>query len=254
MELLSPDILAFLVIFGFCAAFIDAVVGGGGLISIPALLWVGLPPHFALGTNKAASTMGAITSFVTFVRSGRVNGWLVRRLFPLSLVGSAVGVLVVRQVSPEILRPLVVVMLALVLIYSILKKDWGRENHFAGLTKKMLVLSGVVAFAFGFYDGFFGPGTGSFLLFAFLLLGYDFLGAAANARALNFASNIAGVTVFAVLGLINWSYAIPMGLSMIVGAWCGAHMALKKGTGYVRPLFIAMTTVLIGKQIVDLLK
>ena len=245
MELLPPDVLAFLIAFGFCAAFIDSVVGGGGLISLPALLWIGLPP---------AAVMGAVASFVTFVRSGRVNGWLIRRLFPLSLLGSVIGVLVVRQVSPDILRPLVTVLLIVVLVYSVLKKDWGRENHFTGLTTRMLVLSGVVAFTFGFYDGFFGPGTGSFLLFAFLMLGYDFLGAAANARALNFASNIAGVTVFAVLGLINWSYAIPMGLSMIVGAWCGAHMALKKGTGYVRPLFIAMTTVLIGKQIVDLLK
>ncbi|MDY4415916.1 TSUP family transporter, partial [Selenomonas sp.] len=249
MELLSPDILAFLVVFGFCAAFIDAVVGGGGLISIPALLWVGLPPHFALGTNKAASTMGAVTSFVTFVRSGRVNGWLIRRLFPLSLIGSMVGVLAVRQVSPEILRPLVLAMLVLVLIYSVLKKDWGRENHFAGLTKKMLVLSGAVAFGFGFYDGFFGPGTGSFLLFAFLLLGYDFLGAAANARALNFASNIAALCFFAAFGLVQWSYAVPMGVSMVFGAWCGAQMALSKGTGYVRPLFIVMTTVLIGKQV-----
>ena len=254
MELLPPDVLAFLIAFGFCAAFIDSVVGGGGLISLPALLWIGLPPHLALGTNKGAAVMGAVASFVTFVRSGRVNGWLIRRLFPLSLLGSVIGVLVVRQVSPDILRPLVTVLLIVVLVYSVLKKAWGRENHFTGLTTRMLVLSGVVAFAFGFYDGFFGPGTGSFLLFAFLMLGYDFLGAAANARALNFASNIAGVTVFAVLGLINWSYAIPMGLSMIVGAWCGAHMALKKGTGYVRPLFIAMTTVLIGKQIVDLLK
>lgn len=254
MELLSPDILAFLVVFGFCAAFIDAVVGGGGLISIPALLWVGLPPHFALGTNKAASTMGAVTSFVTFVRSGRVNGWLIRRLFPLSLAGSAVGVLVVRQVSPEILRPLVLAMLVLVLIYSILKKDWGRENHFTGMTQRMLVLSGVTAFGFGFYDGFFGPGTGSFLLFAFLLLGYDFLGAAANARALNFASNIAALCFFAAFGLVQWSYAVPMGVSMVFGAWCGAQMALSKGTGYVRPLFIVMTTVLIGKQVIDLWK
>ena len=252
--MLSPEILLFLVAFGFCAAFIEAVVGGGGLISLPALLFIGLPPHLALGTNKAAAVMGALASFVTFVRSGRVNGWLIRRLFPLSLVGSALGVLAVRQISPEILRPLVVCMLIVVLVYSLVKKDWGRENHYHGMTRRLLVLSGVVAFSFGFYDGFFGPGTGAFLLFAFLLLGFDFLGAAANARALNFASNIAGVTVFGLFGLIDFSYALPMGLSMIVGAWCGARMALKKGTGYVRPLFIAMTTVLIGKQLVDLLK
>ena len=254
METLSPELLAFLAVFGFGAAFIDSVVGGGGLISLPALLWIGLPPHLALGTNKAAAVMGALASFATFVRSGRVNGWLIRRLFPLSLIGSAAGVLVVRQISPDVLRPLVVVMLAVVLVYSVLKKAWGRENRYHGMTRRMLLLSGCVAFSFGFYDGFFGPGTGSFLLFSFLLVGFDFLGAAANARALNFASNIAGVVMFGILGLIDFSYALPMGLSMIVGAWCGAHMALKKGTGYVRPLFIVMTTVLIGKQIIDLLK
>ena len=140
------------------------------------------------------------------------------------------------------------------LVYSILKKAWGRENHFTGMTQRMLVLSGAVAFGFGFYDGFFGPGTGSFLLFAFLLLGYDFLGAAANARALNFASNIAALCFFAAFGLVQWSYAVPMGVSMVFGAWCGARMALSKGTGYVRPLFIVMTTVLIGKQVIDLWK
>jgi uncharacterized membrane protein YfcA len=252
--LLPAETLIFLVLFGFCAAFIDSVVGGGGLISLPALLWIGLPPHLALGTNKAAAVMGALASFVTFVRSGLVNGWLIHRLFPLSLVGSALGVIIVRQISPDILRPLVIVMLAVVLVYSIFKRDWGKENHFPGVTRRVLLLSMGTAFTFGFYDGFFGPGTGSFLLFAFLLLGYDFLGAAANARALNFASNIAGVTTFLFFGLIDFSYALPMGLSMILGAWCGAHMALRKGTGYVRPLFILMTTVLIGKQLLDLFR
>jgi len=110
----------------------------------------------------------------------------------------------------------------------------------------------VVAFTFGFYDGFFGPGTGSFMLFAFLLVGFDFLGAAANARALNFASNLAAVVLFAYFGLVDFTYAIPMGISMIVGAWCGARLAIKKGSSYVRPLFIAVTTVLIGKQLFDL--
>ena len=111
-----------------------------------------------------------------------------------------------------------------------------------------------IAFGQGFYDGFFGPGTGSFLLFAFLMVGFDFIGAAANARALNFASNISASLLFAYFGLVEFSYVIPMGLAMIAGAWCGAHMALKKGTGYVRPLFVIMTTVLIGKQLIDLWK
>jgi len=254
MGLLDLNMVAFLVFFGFMAAFIDAVVGGGGLISIPALMWAGLPPVTVLGTNKCAAVMGAFTSFATFVRSGRVDMWLIKRLFPVALIGSGLGVLTVRLIPSDVLRPLVVVMLIVVLLYSVFKKNWGSENRYKGMSGRMLVLSGLVSFAFGFYDGFFGPGTGSFLLFAFLLVGFDFIGAAANARALNFASNISAALLFAYFGLVDFSYAIPMGLAMIAGAWCGARVALKKGTGYVRPLFIIMTTVLIGKQLIDLFK
>lgn len=254
MEMLDPAMLAFIVFFGFMAAFIDAIVGGGGLISIPTLMATGVPPVIALGTNKMASVMGALMSFYTFLRSGKVDRWLIKRLFPLSFLGSALGVITVRLVPSEILRPLVVVMLIAVLIYSILKKDWGKNSTYGGLTRRMLVLSLLVAFSLGFYDGFFGPGTGSFLLFAFLTLGFDFLGAAANARALNFASNCAAMLFFSYFGLVDFSYAIPMGLAMIVGAWCGARMALSKGSGFVRPLFIIMTTILIGKQLLDLFK
>ena len=246
------EMLLFICIMGFFSAFIDAVVGGGGLISIPALMMTGLPLLEVLGTNKAAAVMGACTSFISFIKSGKVDMKLIRLLFPITLLGSAVGVLVVRQVPPDFLRPLVVVMLALVLLYSIFRRDWGRENKYRGMTRRVLLLSTVVAFTFGFYDGFFGPGTGSFMLFAFLLVGFDFLGAAANARALNFASNLAAVMLFAYFGLVDFTYAIPMGISMIVGAWCGARLAIKKGSSYVRPLFIAVTTVLIGKQLFDL--
>lgn len=145
-------------------------------------------------------------------------------------------------------------MLILVLIYSVRRKNWGTDSTYSGMSMRLLMLSGLVAFAFGFYDGFFGPGTGSFLLFAFLMVGFDFLGAAANARALNFASNIAAAVLFSYFGLVDMAHAIPMGLAMIVGAWCGAHVALSKGAGYVRPLFIIMTTVLIGKQLLELLR
>ena len=248
------QLLIFLMGMGFMASFIDSVVGCGGLISIPALMWTGLPPLQVLGTNKVAAVMGAFTSFVTFIRSGKVDRKLIRLLFPLSLLGSAAGVLAVRQIPPDFLRPLVLVMLIAVAIYSICKKDWGRDSTYHGMTKRMLMLSMLAAFAFGFYDGFFGPGTGSFLLFAFLCIGFDFLGAAANARALNFASNIAAAVLFSYFGAVNFAYAVPMGIAMIFGAYFGARMAITKGTGYVRPLFILMTTVLIGKQIWDLCK
>ncbi len=248
------QMLLFLIVMGFIAAFIDAVVGGGGLISIPTLMCTGLPPIQVLGTNKMASVMGAVTSFATFIRSGKVNMPLIKKLFPISLIGSGIGVITVQMIPSDFLRPLVVVMLILVAIYSICKKDWGNSSTYTGMTHRMLLLSMLTAFIFGFYDGFFGPGTGSFLLFAFLCVGFDFIGSAANARALNFASNISAVALFIYFDAVNFSYAIPMGIAMIIGAFCGARMALSKGTGYVRPLFICVTTVLIGKQLWDLFR
>ena len=243
----------FLMVMGFLAAFIDAIVGGGGLITVPALMCTGMPLIDVLGTNKGASVMGAVTSFVTFVRSGKVNLGLIKYLFPCSLIGSAVGVFAVKLMPADILRPLVIVMLILVTAYSLFKKDWGETQSYCVMTKKMLILCMLVAFIFGFYDGFFGPGTGSFLIFSFIWLGFDFIMAAGNARALNFASNMAAAILFGSLGAIKLSYALPMGIAMIIGAWCGAKMALKKGTAFVKPLFIIMTVILIGKQLWQLI-
>jgi len=247
-------LLAFVCGMGFIGAFIDTVVGGGGLITVPALMCTGLSPLQVLGTNKGAAVIGAATGFYTFVKSGKVDGGLIKKLFPLSFLGSAVGVLVVRQVPPDFLRPLVVVMLIAVLLYSLFKGEWGKDSTYQGMTGKLFLLSCVISFVFGFYDGFFGPGTGSFMLFAFLMVGFDFVGAAANARALNFASNLAAVLLFGLIGAIDFSLAIPMGLSCALGAFCGAKVAISKGVGYVRPLFICVTTVLIGKQLWDLFK
>lgn len=250
----DTSIIIFLMIMGFLGAFIDAVVGGGGLVTVPAILFTGMPPVMALGTNKVASVMGALTSFATFIRSGKVDFSLIKYLFPLAFIGSLCGVAVVRQIPSDFLRPLIILLLLAVMIYSLRRKDWGERSTYAGMTQRRLCLSGIVAFTLGFYDGFFGPGAGSFLLFAFLFIGFDFLGAAANARSLNFASNIAAALLFAYFDLVNYAYALPMGLAMICGAYCGAKLALSKGAAYVRPLFILVTTVLIGKQLWDLLK
>jgi len=145
-------------------------------------------------------------------------------------------------------------MLIAVTIYSLFRKDWGEKSTYVGMTKKKMYFSAMIALLFGFYDGFFGPGTGSFLLFAFLCIGFDFICSAANARALNFASNLAAALLFMSLGLVNYTYAIPMGIAMILGAYFGTKMALSKGVAYVKPLFILMTAILIGKQLWDLLK
>ena len=247
---LDFNIMFAMAAMGFVAAFIDSVVGGGGLISVPTLMWAGLPMLNVLGTNKFASTMGACAGFLTYLRSGTIDKKIMRVMFPLSFIGSIFGVLVVRQVPPDFLRPLVVIMLIVIAIYSVAKKNWGADKQSVSVSQKNYLLGMVIIFALGFYDGFFGPGTGSFMLFMFLMTGYGFLGAAANARAANFAA----VIVFTILGLVNFSYAIPMGLGMILGAFCGAKMAITKGAAYVRPLFIGMTVILIGKQIIELFK
>lgn len=253
MENLSLDMLAFLMGAGFVACFIDSVVGGGGLISVPALMLTGLPPVTVLGTNKMASVMGSFTSVLSFMKSGKVDCKLIKFLFPLSLIGSALGVYTVQFIPPHFLKPLVIVLLVLVTIYSLLRKNWGETSTYKGMTDKTAWLSGIIAFVLGFYDGFFGPGTGSFLLFGFLLIGFDFVTASGNARALNFGSNIAAVIVFGAIGSINYYYAIPMGLAMIIGALAGTRMAITKGAAYVRPLFISVSTLLIGKQLWDIM-
>ncbi|WP_093795074.1 sulfite exporter TauE/SafE family protein [Sporomusa acidovorans] len=252
MESIDPQIIVFLLIAGFIAAFIDSVVGGGGLVSLPALLFTGLPPSVVLGTNKIAGTMCSMTSTISFLRSGKIDCRLVAWLFPLSFIGSVLGAYTVRNIPPEFLKPLVVILLVVVAVYTMVKKDWGAESRYAGLTAKTKLLIGLATFTIGFYDGFFGPGAGSFFIFSFLLLGFDFVVAAGNAKVMNFASNIAAVITFLYLDSVNLQYGLIMGTAMIAGAIAGSRLAIKSGTAYVRPLFIGVTSLLIGKQLWDL--
>ncbi|MBP1764314.1 MAG: hypothetical protein H6Q65_1372 [Firmicutes bacterium] len=253
MDQISIETLSFILGVGFLASFVDSVVGGGGLISLPALLLTGLPPVAVLGTNKLASVCGSITSSISFLRSGKMNLGLVKYLFPLSFLGSIAGAYTVRLIPPEFLKPLVIVMLVLVAIYTVFKKDWGDKSTYQGINNRIGVLGSCAAFTLGFYDGFFGPGTGSFLIFVFLMLGFDFVVAAGNAKALNFASNLGAAITFILAGSVNYIYGISMGAAMIIGAIAGSRVAITKGAAYVRPLFISITVLLIGKQLWDVL-
>lgn len=237
---------------GFIAAFIDSTVGGGGLISLPTLLLF-LPPNLALGTNKLAGTICSMTSSYSFFRSGKVNIKLIRWLFWFSLVGSIAGAMVVQSIPSHFLRPLVVCMLVIVAVYTVCKKDWGSVSTYSGITQRIMVLGIVTAAGMGFYDGFFGPGTGSFMIFAFLVLGFDFVEASGNAKTLNFASNIGALGTFLVMDCVVYQYGLIMGVGMLLGALAGSQVAIRKGTAYVRPLFLIVTSVMIGKQIWDLL-
>ncbi|MCY1566307.1 sulfite exporter TauE/SafE family protein [Staphylococcus pettenkoferi] len=247
----SISIILIIMALGFLAAFIDAVVGGGGLISIPTLLAVGLPPSIALGTNKLASVFGSMTSAIRFIRSGKVDLKLVGRLFVPVFILAMFGASLATFLPAQLLKPIVIVILTLVLLYTIFKKDWGDVRRVQSFTVKKALLITVLLSLIGFYDGFLGGGTGSFMMFILLLFGFDFLGAAGNAKVLNFASNLGALILFMILGEVNYLYGLIMAASMIAGSYVGAMFAIKQGVGYVKVLFIVVTALLILKNAYD---
>jgi uncharacterized membrane protein YfcA len=232
------------------AGFVDSIVGGGGLVLVPALFatFPNAQPATLFGTNKGASIWG--TGMATLQYSRRVEmRWAA--LGPAALVcffGSLCGAWLVTIVSPQFLRKLLPVVLLLVLMYTLKKKDLGRHHtpHFSGYQEAAIAsaIGGVI----GFYDGFFGPGTGSFFVFLLVrFLGYDFLSASAGAKLLNTASNLAAIMLFAAKGHIWWHFVVFMALANVIGSLAGTHLALKHGTGFVRVFFIVVVSALILK-------
>lgn len=246
--------IVLLAVFGFVAAFIDSTVGGGGLISLPALLGLGMPPYLALGTNKLAGTISSATSSYTFIKNGKFDKKLMLILFPVSLIGAYFGAKTVLFVPQEFLKILVVIMMALIFVYTLFNKRFGQDSHYKGLTKFTLGIGIPFTFLIGFYDGFFGPGTGSFFVFLMVLLfGYDFVIAAGNGRILNLASNISALFVFTMEGKVVFMTGLIMGIAMLLGANLGAKMAIKTGVRYVRPLFLVVSITLIVKMVYELI-
>ncbi|EHQ90245.1 TSUP family transporter [Desulfosporosinus youngiae] len=240
--------------FGFIAAMVDAIAGGGGLISLPALLMVGLPPHFALGTNKFAASLASLNSSITFARSGKVHFPLVKWQIPFSLLGAFLGAWAVLGVSSDFLNKAVLFLILFVGIYTLVRKNLGMENNFKGLSSSKIVMGCLLAMFLGFYDGFFGPGTGSFLIFSFItLFGFDFVSSSANSKVLNFSSNISSLIFFAWNGKILYSIGIPMALFMILGSYAGTRLAIHHGPELVRPLFVIMSILVAAKLIFQFL-
>ena len=244
MELLIVSMASLL------AGFVDSIVGGGGLILVPALFAVFPAAHPAtlFGTNKGASVWG--TAFATWQFSRRVEmRWAA--LLPAAgagFVASFAGAWLVTVVSPDYLRKLLPLVLLVVLIYTVAKKDLGRTHtpRFSGAAEQWVAAS--VGTLIGFYDGFFGPGTGSFLVFLFVrLLGYDFLSASASAKLVNTATNLAALLLFVAKGHIWWHFVVAMALANVVGSLLGTRLALKHGTGFVRVFFMIVVSALILK-------
>ena len=246
--------LALLCFFAFLAGFIDSMVGGGGLIQLPAMLLLlpnGTPIPTVLGTGKVASLAGTSASAYRYLRG--LNGVPIRwrTVAVAAVVAGCFALLGARAVSgldKELVKPLVLALLVLMAAYTFWRKDFG-SLHAPRLHGSRELWTGMALGAsIGFYDGFFGPGTGSLLLFAFVgLFGYDFLAASASAKVVNVATNIAGLAYFIYTGQVLYQVALPMAAFNVLGATLGARVAMRRGTGFVRVLFLVVVSVFILK-------
>ena len=251
---LSLAQLAFLFAAALVAGGIDAIAGGGGLLTLPALLAVGLPPHLALGTGKGSSVFGVFASLVRFVRSGFVDPRRARATFPFALAGSALGASLVLRISPAALKPVVLVLLVAVAALLALRPATPRPRA-ERPPRHDLALASAVALVIGAYDGFFGPGTGTFLIFAFVaLFALPLARASADAKVVNFASNLAAAVLFASRGSVLWRAALPMAAGQLCGGWAGAHFAVKGGDRLVRRMVLVVVAALVIKLGSDLLR
>jgi uncharacterized membrane protein YfcA len=232
------------------AGFVDSIVGGGGLILVPALFatFPGAAPATLFGTNKGASIWG--TAMATAQYSRRVTmPWAA--LLPAALCGfmaSLCGAWLVTVIPAEFLRKLLPAVLLAVLLYTLAKKELGRHHapRFSG--RQEVFAASSIGAGVGFYDGFFGPGTGSFFVFLLVrFLGYDFLHASAGAKLLNTATNLSAIALFAWKGHVWWHFAVAMAIANVIGSLAGTHLALKHGTGFVRNVFIVVVSTLILK-------
>jgi uncharacterized membrane protein YfcA len=249
--------LIFVTLASGLAGFVDAIVGGGGLILVPALFSVypGAAPATLFGTNKGAAVWGTAWATSQYARRVTMN-W--RSLLPaagLALLGSFCGAWAVTQVPATGLRRLLPLILLAVLVYTLMRKDLG-QTHAPRLAPRPEVLAAsLIGALIGLYDGFFGPGTGSFFVFLFVrVLGYDFLHASASAKLLNTATNVAALALFASTGQIWWQIALVMALANVVGSLLGARLALRHGAGFVRGVFIIVVGALIVRTAYDALR
>lgn len=238
------------------AGFVDSVVGGGGLIQLPALFtaFPAAAPATLFGTNKLASIVGTTSAAVQYGRRVAIPWRVAGPGAIAALVGSWYGAKAVAYLDPSILRPLILALLVLVAAYTFIRKDLGavsREPEHGG---RSVALALGIGGAVGFYDGFFGPGTGSFLIFLFIrLLGMDFLRASVSAKILNMATNLAAIAFFVGNVTLMWKLAGVMAVCNLVGSILGSRMALKHGTGFVRKMFLGVVVVLIVRLAYDTL-
>jgi len=237
----------------FFAGFVDSIAGGGGLISLPAYYMAGLPPHLALGTNKLSSSIGMVFSTGTYLR----EGYIYKPLIPVSvagaLIGSWLGAGSVLLLDERILRWIMVIVIPVLALVIIFKKDLlSPETREINKVREQITAA-VVSLLIGWYDGFFGPGAGMFLMLAFVgILKLDAVTACGNTKVVNFCSNVAALAVFIMAGTVNYALALPGAAFAILGNIIGARLTVKKGAKVIKPVMLVVVLILIVTVVRDL--
>lgn len=250
---LSIWALVFLWFFVFLAGFVDSAAGGGGLISLPAYLFVGLPPHTAIGCNKFSSACGTTLSAARFFKNGAVD-WQVAAISAVcSFVAAYLGIRIALMINQETLKTVLVIVLPIVAVLLLFKRNFGAENQSADIPKKKaFILAACAGLVIGFYDGLIGPGTGTIAIIVFSVgMKYDLKTASGNAKVMNLASNYASLIAVITGNKVIYSIAIPAAVFGIIGNYIGAGFAIKKGTAFIKPLMICVIVLLFGKLFYD---
>jgi uncharacterized membrane protein YfcA len=250
MELeLSIGLLLMLFLSGALAGFVDAIAGGGGLIALPMLLFAGLSPAQALATNKLQGSFGTCASSFYFIRKGLVNLKTFVLQVALTFLGAALGTLLVQQIDPGFLTAVIPILLILIALYFLFSPNVGEEDAHQRISTGLFAVT--VGFGVGFYDGFFGPGAGSFFAIGFVcLLGYGLTKATAHTKVLNFTSNIASLIFFVWGGQVVWSLGLTMAAGQLMGAYLGARLVVLKGSRLIKPLVVVICVVISVKLLV----
>jgi hypothetical protein len=249
----EPVTLALLIAAAFVAAFVDSNVGGGCFNSLPALLATGMPVHLALGTNKLAATGASMMATARYAHAGLISRRLALGLVGFAFAGAMLGATTVLRVDPSFVRGLVVAVMALMTAWVVARKRFGLHDHSATRPRWAWFTLAPLSLAIGAYDGFLGPGTGTFFLFAFIgLAGFDFLKAAGHGRVLNFATNLGALLLFAFQRSVDYAIGLPMMAAMLAGAFLGSTYFIRHGAKFIKPLFVAISLALMGKLLYDL--
>lgn len=246
----SLDIVALLFAAALTAGFVDSIAGGGGLIAIPALLWAGLGPVETLATNKAQAVFGSGTAAWNFYRQGALNERSAAFAVVCTFAGSASGALLVQQLDSSAVQRLIPVLLIAFALYFLFSPRVSDLDSHQRLGSGAFALT--VGLGVGFYDGFFGPGTGTFFAMGYVsLLGYNLRRATAHSKLLNVTSNLAALLFFLPGGHIDWTIATVMATGQAGGAWLGSHLVLRHGTALVRPVLVLSSILISAKLLLD---